>query len=57
MPRSKKAKSESESSSANGPEQLRDLEVKDASEVQGGKVKLKGLSFTHPVDKPSPNLG
>ncbi len=57
MSRSKKAKPESESSSAQGPEKLRDLEVKDASEVQGGKAKPRDFNFTHVYDKSSPTLG
>lgn len=59
MSKSKKAsaKSESESSTARGAEALRDLEPKDASDVQGGKAKVKDFTFTHVYDKSSPNLG
>lgn len=56
MSKSKKvpAKSESESSSVKGAEKLRDLEVKDAGDVQGGRVALQTIKFTKHYDKSSP---
>ena len=59
MSRSKKsaAKPESEASSARSAQKLRDLDVKDADDVQGGKTKVNDFKFTHVYDKSTPNLG